>query len=398
MDDLLDRGDIRQKLTALLDALRSGERTAHDHLNDYIQTDSTLHSQIIHLLTHLEYPETEAQRHWSSIEEHRERLSDQLGRDAGLQVAVLDYFFNLNPRLQNPKIIEIAAFLAKEKDASTDSLTGLFNRNYFNISLRRETIRAQRYGLTFSLVMLDIDDFKNVNDRHGHLVGDDALSACSEVIRRSVREIDVPCRYGGEEFALILPETSRSGAFIVSDRIRADVESLFSQHLIREHRLDLSVSGGVAIFPIDSASEEGLVTMADRALYLSKADGKNRITLHAEEKRRSPRFETIRTLTFQAPASEKQEELTSQTKNLSKDGALLESGVPMTIGTELSLLIQQPHHKFTIKGKVVRLQEYQHGSSKKYDVGIAFVAESEDELEQIKSLTEELYRPMDQAG
>lgn len=398
MDHLLDRGDIRQKLTALLDALRSGEQSAQHHLNEYIQTDSTLHSQVIHLLTHLEYQEVDAQRHWAAIEEHRERLSDQLGRDTGLQVAVLDYFFNLHPRLQSPKIIEIAAFLAKEKDASTDSLTGLFNRNYFNVSLRRETIRAQRYGLTFSLVMLDIDDFKKVNDRHGHLVGDDALSACSEVIRKSVREIDVPCRYGGEEFALILPETSRSGAFIVSDRIRTDVESLFSQQLIREQRLDLSVSGGVAIFPIDSASEDGLVTMADRALYLSKAEGKNRITLHAEEKRRSPRFETIRTLTFQAPASEKSEELTSQTKNLSKDGALLESGVPLTIGTELSLLIQQPHHKFVIKGKVVRLQEYQHGSSKKYDVGIAFVAESEDELKQLKSLTEELYRPMDQAG
>lgn len=398
MDHLLDRGDIRQKLTALLDALKSGENSAYHQLNEYLQTDKTLHSQIIHLLTHLEYEEGEARLHWSAIEEHRDRLSYQLDRDAGLQVALLDYFFNLHPRIQNPKIMEIAAFLAKERDASTDSLTGLFNRNYFNTSLRRETLRAQRYGLTFSLVMLDIDDFKSVNDHHGHLVGDDALSACSDVIRKSVREIDVPCRYGGEEFALILPETSRSGAFIVSDRIRSDVESLFGDHLIREQQLDLTISGGVAIFPIDSSSEDGLVTMADQALYLSKKEGKNKITLHAEEKRRSPRFEAVRTLTFKAPTSERLEALTSQTKNLSKDGALVESGVPLTIGTELSILIQQPHHKFTVKGKVVRLEEYQHGSSKKYDVGIAFVADNEDELKQINQLTEELHRPMDQAG
>jgi diguanylate cyclase (GGDEF)-like protein len=294
--------------------------------------------------------------------------------------------------------MEIAAFLAKERDASTDNLTGLFNRNYFNTSLRRETLRAQRYGLTFSLVMLDIDDFKSVNDRHGHVVGDEALSACSHVIRRSVREIDVACRYGGEEFALILPETSRSGAFIVSDRIRTDVELLFSHELFRDRQLDLSISGGVAIFPIDSSSEDGLVTMADQALYRSKKEGKNKITLHADEKRRSPRFETVRTMTFKAPTNEQLEALTSQTKNLSKDGALVESGVPLTIGTELSILIQQPHHKFTVKGKVVRLEEYQHGSSKKYDVGIAFVADSEDELKQINRLTEDLYSPMDQAG
>jgi diguanylate cyclase (GGDEF)-like protein len=398
MDHLLDQGEIRQKLTELLDSLKSGENVAHHRLNEYLETDKTLHSQIIHLLTHLECEEEEAQLHWKAIEEHRDRLSFLLDRDAGLQLAVLDYFFNLHPRLQNPKIMEIAAFLAKERDASTDNLTGLFNRNYFNTSLRRETLRAQRYGLTFSLVMLDIDDFKSVNDRHGHVVGDEALSACSHVIRRSVREIDVACRYGGEEFALILPETSRSGAFIVSDRIRTDVELLFSHELFRDRQLDLSISGGVAIFPIDSSSEDGLVTMADQALYRSKKEGKNKITLHADEKRRSPRFETVRTMTFKAPTNEQLEALTSQTKNLSKDGALVESGVPLTIGTELSILIQQPHHKFTVKGKVVRLEEYQHGSSKKYDVGIAFVADSEDELKQINRLTEDLYSPMDQAG
>jgi diguanylate cyclase (GGDEF)-like protein len=96
----------------------------------------------------------------------------------------------------------MATFLATERSAITDGLTGLYNRPFFDASLRRELKRARRYGLAFSLVMLDLDDFKMVNDLHGHVVGDEALARLSDVIRASVREIDVACRYGGEEFAL----------------------------------------------------------------------------------------------------------------------------------------------------------------------------------------------------
>ena len=104
-----------------------------------------------------------------------------------------------------------------------------FVRPFFDASLRRELKRARRYGLAFSLVMLDVDDFKMVNDLHGHVVGDEALARLSDVIRASVREIDVACRYGGEEFALILPETSRTGAYIVSERIRLDAKETFDR-------------------------------------------------------------------------------------------------------------------------------------------------------------------------
>ena len=157
------------------------------------------------------------------------------------------------------------------------------NRQFFDAGLRRELKRARRYGLAFSLVMLDVDNFKAVNDRYGHVSGDEVLSLFSNVIRASVREIDVACRYGGEEFALILPETSRAGAFIVSERIRIDVEALFLRRRISGTQIDLSISGGIALYPTDANSAEGLIRMADRALYRSKHDGKNKITLHADE-------------------------------------------------------------------------------------------------------------------
>ena len=206
----------------------------------------------------------------------------------GLQVTALDYFYNLHDKLRNPKLIEIDSFLATEKNAVTDGLTGLYNRHFFDSSMRREIKRADRHGLTFSLVLLDLDNFKQVNDRHGHRVGDEALCACSQIIRDSVREIDVPCRYGGEEFALILPGAERAGAFIVSERIRGEVEERFRTGSVRNGPLNLSLSGGVSIYPIDSSTEEDLFNMADQALYRSKREGKNRITLHPDEKRNFP--------------------------------------------------------------------------------------------------------------
>lgn len=399
MDSLADRGALRHTLISLLET-ESGDEITRQRLSQLLEQDGSTFSQLIHLLTHLEYKEGEAKHHWEAIEQHRRSLSSQLDRDAGLQVAALDYFFNLHSQLRNPKVIEIDAFLATERDAFVDHLTGLFNRSYFDASLRREAMRAQRYGLTFSLVMLDLDNFKLVNDSYGHLVGDEALAVCSEVIRRSVREIDVPCRYGGEEFALILPETSRSGAYIVSERIRFDIESLFEHRPVRSCKIDLSVSGGVAIFPVDSSSNEGLVSMADRALYRSKQEGKNQITLYADEKRRSPRFEAQKPLTFHSAVSAESDELTSRTKNLSRGGALVECAIPLTIGTELELSIKtkQPAENYILTGKVVRLEEISPGPDKLYGLGIAFLAQSEDDQRNLEDLTEELYRPLDEAS
>jgi diguanylate cyclase (GGDEF)-like protein len=387
---LQDRGDFWQNLIRLIEHNDSSD-TWNSCFQRLIKEDKEPYSAIIRLLTHLEFEETEARRHWQGIEAHQTELSRRLGRDAGLQVTALDYFLNLQSELQNPKLIEIGAFLATERNAVTDGLTGLYNRQFFDSSMRREAKRAERYGLTFSLVLLDLDNFKVVNDHHGHQVGDEALSACSEIIRESLREIDVPCRYGGEEFAIILPETERAGAFIVSERIRSDVEERFRTQPIRNYKLDLSLSGGVAIYPIDSSSEEELLTMADQALYRSKRDGKNRITLHADEKRNYPRFDAQKTLVFRIAEQGDAEELESHTKNLSQSGALVESHVPLSVDMELELYVRRPEHNYSLKGRVVRLEEIQQGTDKRYEVGIVFLAESEEEVRQLEGLTQELY-------
>jgi diguanylate cyclase (GGDEF)-like protein len=402
MSSLPTSGDPRQHWIWLLEEASQGRLEGLERL---LSSEPEAPAPLLRLLTQLDFEESEARNHWTRILAHRAELTSRLGREASVQLAALDYFQTLSPSIKNPKVVEMATFLATERSAITDGLTGLYNRAFFDASLRRELKRARRYGLAFSLVMLDLDDFKTLNDLHGHVVGDEALSRLSEVIRASVREIDVACRYGGEEFALILPETSRTGAYIVSERIRVDAKETFEREPLRSEsssRISMSVSGGIAIYPTDSNSAEGLVRMADKALYRSKHEGKDRITLHAEEKRRSPRLDAKNLLVFRERRSRRdrgQDELRSETKNLSRNGALVESQIPLNVGTELDIDIYLPRKRsdFFLKGKVVRLEEApgKSGDRARYHVGVAFVADDEEDARRLETLASEIYGPLE---
>ena len=160
-----------------------------------------------------------------------------LGRDPGLRVAILDYFVNVSHELRNPKMIEIAIYERTERSAVTDGLTGLYNHAYFLQALRQEVLRSKRHGLKAALLLLDLDDFKRVNDERGHVEGDRVLMKAAAIVRDSVREIDVAARYGGEEFAVLLPDTSRLGAFVVAERIRPPDRGALRARADAGHRL-----------------------------------------------------------------------------------------------------------------------------------------------------------------
>jgi diguanylate cyclase (GGDEF)-like protein len=158
----------------------------------------------------------------------------------------------------------------------TDDLTRLYNSRYLNLVLRRETKRASRSGRPLSLLFIDLDGFKSVNDTHGHLSGSRALMEAAGVIRQSARETDVVSRFGGDEFALVLPDTGGEGAYAVGERIR---ERIAAHRFLVGVGLDihLTVSVGVATLPDVAASAEELVHAADKAMYLVKDSGKNGI-------------------------------------------------------------------------------------------------------------------------
>ncbi len=158
----------------------------------------------------------------------------------------------------------------------TDDLTHLYNSRYLNLVLRKETKRASRNGRPLSLLFIDLDGFKGVNDTHGHLFGSRALVEAAAVIRGSARETDVVARFGGDEFALVLPDTGGEGAFAVGERIR---ERVAAHTFLADDGLDihLTVSVGVATLPDVAASADELMQAADKAMYRVKDAGKNGI-------------------------------------------------------------------------------------------------------------------------
>lgn len=161
--------------------------------------------------------------------------------------------------------------------AMYDGLTKLLNHRMFYILLEQEVARMRRHNKSLSLLMLDIDHFKRVNDSHGHVAGDVILAGIGSVISRQVRNIDSVCRYGGEEIAVILPETGGEGAAQVAERIRSTIEG-HCFDIGQGQSIGITVSIGVASLPSQEVSVEKLVAMADKALYEAKEDGRNRCT------------------------------------------------------------------------------------------------------------------------
>ena len=163
--------------------------------------------------------------------------------------------------------------------AIIDGLTQLYNHAYFKQFLALEIKRSQREGHAIALIMIDIDNFKSVNDSLGHMTGDIVLSEIAQLIKSNVREIDVAARYGGEEFAVVLPYTSHEDAATVAERIRQAVNEHGFPAELAEDLQTITVSSGVAVYPTDADSADELVSKADVMLYKAKRAGKNRVEI-----------------------------------------------------------------------------------------------------------------------
>jgi diguanylate cyclase (GGDEF)-like protein len=164
-----------------------------------------------------------------------------------------------------------------QRQAVTDELTGLFNLRHFHDSLDGEIERSRRFNSPVGLAMLDIDDFKSVNDTYGHQQGDLVLLEVARCLRSLSRDIDEPARYGGEELAVILPQTDLGGAQLLAERMRATIEGLSISRLDGRGALRVTASFGVASLPMSATDKESLIAAADAALYRAKRAGKNRV-------------------------------------------------------------------------------------------------------------------------
>ena len=231
-------------------------------------------SDILYVVTHQYFSPKVAERLWNEVLRHKSDMSKALNRNVRIVVAALDCLSNLKSELLSTTLIT-ETHLAKIANLSMrDGLTGLFNHTSCFELIEVELGLYQRHKTAVSLLILDIDDFKEINDLHGHQEGDKILAELSAILKRETRQSDICCRYGGEEFAVIMPLTDAREAGEIAERLRtALMRSLPGGGM-------LTVSGGVACCDEETTSSLALVKRADEALYQAKKNGKNRVVVY----------------------------------------------------------------------------------------------------------------------
>jgi diguanylate cyclase (GGDEF)-like protein len=211
---------------------------------------------------------------------------------ASLRAGAMDYLVKgqIDGQLLERSIryaLERNRLLIKIRDlAVRDALTGMFNRRELHRFLDYELIKSRRYNHSFSILMMDIDHFKEINDKFGHRTGDEILKRVAQVLLSNTRGCDLASRYGGDEFILVLPETPASQAWFGAERIRKVLEVLSSEVINQDgltEKIDISISIGVAEYPVDADSAAALIDLADQALYQAKRLGCNQtVRFHRE--------------------------------------------------------------------------------------------------------------------
>ncbi len=230
-------------------------------------------SDLLFAVTHQHFEPDAAKALWQEILRHKYQLSAALKRDIRLVVAALDYLSNITTNIESTTLIS-EDHIAHIVDVSLrDGLTGLFNHAYFYRRVDFELKILSRYGTPVALMMIDIDDFKDFNDRFGHQEGDAVLKSVGAIIEAETRDADICCRYGGEEFGVVLPSTDSGEALILGERLRKAIKK---RHWYKR-KVTVSIGIAAASQKQSLPTPQSLVKEADDALYKAKAGGKNRV-------------------------------------------------------------------------------------------------------------------------
>jgi diguanylate cyclase (GGDEF)-like protein len=329
-------------------------------------------------LTRMHFGKEESRSHFLNIIDRHREMSRVLGRKVGLRTAVCDYFLSQEQVFKDPVVIETRLLLQSEESALLDELTGLHNRRFLNMQLSKEAERNRRSGSEFSLLIIDVDYFKRYNDTYGHLAGDAALKQVASILKNTARHMDHVCRYGGEEFVVILPQTDKQKAALAAERHRMAVE---------KHRFEygpLTISLGVASFPDDADHEADLLFRADFALYQAKNKGRNQVCAQADDKRSTVRYDMNLPVECRR-VGDAGNGFNGRTVNVSLGGMLYEVGSPMEIGLKLEATLKDPENEKILPVKAVSLRKGADSENGSYLVGVEFDQESASR-EELRSL------------
>jgi len=248
-------------------------------------------------MAQVELSESTSLEFWDQILSRRRELSESLSKPVSLQTALVDVLASSN-FLRLPILMEYEDLKKLQINAATDALTGLYNRRLFEEYFAKELYRAKRHNHHIILVLMDLHCFKSVNDRHGHLQGDHMLQLAASTLRKTLRASDYAFRIGGDEFALLLPQSDPAQATTLGRRVRTNYAAA-----IEPLRLDLplALDFGVAVFPIDGDSKESLIRVADERLYELKNSTRNQSA--ARNQPTAPPVPTARVIPMESPAS-----------------------------------------------------------------------------------------------
>lgn len=203
-------------------------------------------------------------------------MTNILGRNPGISVASLDYLSNIHNSLSSPILIEEEKSDFIAETTTKDGLTQLYIRSLFDVTLEKELEKNVRNHKNLSLLMIDIDDFKQINDNYGHQKGDEVLRKIGELINNNIRKMDFAAIYGGEELAIIAPESTLNETLLIAERIRKKVS------LLKFSNFSISVSIGISQTNSNIKAMTDLIKTADEALYNAKRSGKNKVVVYKD--------------------------------------------------------------------------------------------------------------------
>ncbi len=333
------------------------------------------------LLTDHRVEPSQAKEKWLAVVDHRRQLSQSLGRPVNLLSAICDSFSSEEDSLNNLKLTKISTHNRIIKEATHDSLTGLLNKNYFYDSLAQQLALAARNQNELSLLFIDIDDFKSINDSHSHVTGDSVLKETAELIQKAVRECDVAVRFGGEEFVIIMPNTNCIDALILANRLRLAVQKYRYKEESSESLL-ITISCGIAAFPVHAKNAEDLIRYADHAMYQAKGAGKNNVCLFKDENRRYLRIPISKHVQIKELGFSVSPEYTGICKDIGIGGILFQNEELIPIGANMQINIELSKEKpLLLIGTVVRVESAVNGM---YDIGVALSLKEMDNLVKSK--------------
>ena len=331
-------------------------------------TKTTIYKNLLNMLTHLDVSNKIAKEFFERCFKLQDELNAKLEKPVSLNTALIEYFSRLNMQSKKPFIIELELSSKLAYKKIKDSVTGLCNKKYGYDVLKKEVARTARYGLNLSLLIIDIDNFKSINEKYSHEFGDLLLKHVSEIFKTCVRNVDLIYRSDSNQFVFILPETPALGALEVGNRVRKKLLDDYITPSNSETPVTVKVSGGISSFKIDAENINELVEFAIEALVSAKNDGGNKIYLFFQEKRRFLRLDAYCKVGFQVVEGNSS---TSFSKNISAGGLLFEADNFIALNTMIEITIQIPDIDWIITsvGRVIRVEQLPNG---KFDLGIFF--------------------------